>query len=157
MARTIIKHLQQPTDKTCMSTVLAMIAGVDVHAIVDKYHDGFLHRSIWYDTVLRDLNIPHLRGQIDHAELMSGFAHFLTVPSLNIVGDFHAVLLLWPESLVNPIVLDPNCLRPGKHYYCFEAPDDEPMAHSLVNWRVDVYVPLAGQGAELEVVNGLEG
>jgi hypothetical protein len=64
------------------------------------------------------------------------------------------VLLVWAESMVNPVVLDPNYLRPGKHYYRFEAEPNEPLGHTLINWRVDVYIPLADQGRELEIHDG---
>jgi hypothetical protein len=137
-----------------MSTVIAMISGRSVHEVIDTYDHEFCARNIWYDRPLRDYGITYLRGHLDRADLMSGFAHLFTVPSLNIPGDFHAVLLVWAIDQENPIVLDPNYLRDGKHFYVFEASPDEPMAHTLINWRVDVYIPLLQQGIGLEVERG---
>lgn len=150
---TQIRHVKQPTDNSCMSAVISMITTIPVTEVMTRYHDRLKSQEVWYDHILRDFQIPHIVGHVNRADLMSGYGHILTVPSLNMAGDFHGILVLWPAGSDQTVILDPNTNRPGKRYYC-QAPDpSNPLEYGLVNWRVDVYIPLAEGGKELEIID----
>lgn len=41
-----ITHVKQPTDDTCVSACLAMVLGVDVHQVIEDFHQQYVAREL---------------------------------------------------------------------------------------------------------------
>ncbi|SQA60902.1 Uncharacterised protein [Raoultella planticola] len=76
----------------------------------------FTIKPIWLDDALDYYKIPYFYGSQRKAELLYGFIYFLTVPSLNIQGGLHQILMsLTADRGIE--VFDPVMGRPGAKYY----------------------------------------
>lgn len=141
----MIQHQTQPTFNTCMSTCVAMIAGQPVNEVVERWHQAFHDKADWLDDALDYYKIPYFYGSQRKGALHEGFIYFLTVPSLNIQGGLHQILVsLTADRGIE--VFDPVKGRDGSKYYVYPNPqnDDEVRLHS---WCIDLSVPVAKQEA----------
>lgn len=139
----MLQHQTQPTFNTCMSACIAMVAGQPVDEVVARWHQSFHDKTDWLDDALDYYKIPYFYGSQRRAELLYGFIYFLTVPSLNITGGLHEILVsLTADRGIE--VFDPVKGRPGaKHYVYGEVTSpDEVCLHS---WCIDLSVPVVQQ------------
>ena len=140
----ILKHQQQPTHNSCMSACVAMISSQPVTDVVAQWHDKFHSKEAWLDDALDHYNIPYFYGHPKKAELLPDFVYFLTVPSLNIVGGLHQILVAVKKGLVVEI-LDPAKGREGAKYYVYgECRNSEEC--ELISWSIDLAVPVVEWG-----------
>lgn len=139
----MIQHQQQPTKNTCMSACLAMVAGQPVSDVVAMWHDKFHDKTDWLDDALDHYKIPYFYGSQRKAELLYGFIYFLTVPSLNIEGGLHQILVaLTAERGIE--VFDPCMGRTGAKYYIYgNTPGENEVL--LSSWCIDLSVPVLQQ------------
>lgn len=140
---TMLRHQTQPTYNTCMATCVAMVAGKHVDEVVARWHESFHAKTEWLDDALDYYKIPYFYGCQRRAELLFGFVYFLTVPSLNITGGLHQILVaLTNERGIE--VFDPVKGRPGAKNYVYGKPTSANEV-SLISWCVDLSVPIAQQ------------
>lgn len=142
----MLQHQMQPTFNTCMATCVAMVAGQPVDEVVERWHQKFHDKTDWLDDALDYYKIPYFYGSQRKAELLYGFIYFLTVPSLNIKGGLHQILMsLTAERGIE--VFDPAMGRPGSKYYVWgEAQNDDQFG--VISWCVDLSVPVVQQKGE---------
>lgn len=139
----MLQHQQQPTFNTCMSACVAMVAGQPVAEVVERWHQSFHDKADWLDDALDYYKIPYFYGSQRRCELLYGFIYFLTVPSLNIQGGLHQILVsLTADRGIE--VFDPARGRPGSKYYVYGIPtsDDEV---ELISWCIDLSIPFVQQ------------
>ena len=143
----MLQHQQQPTFNTCMSACIAMASGQPVDEVVERWHQNFHDKTDWLDDALDYYKIPYFYGSQRRAELLYGFIYFLTVPSLNIQGGLHQILVsLTAERGIE--VFDPVKGRPGaKHYVYGERCSDDEV--SLISWCIDLSIPVVQQKENL--------
>lgn len=118
-----MKFVQQPTHDTCTSACLAMITGKPVEQVIAEYDhlhkSGESNSSIYLD----ENKIAHVEGGL-HGWVATCGLHLLCVPSLNIVGGLHNILLLVWESEEKGVfckqIFDPAMGREGKKYYTMQ-------------------------------------
>ncbi|HBT0444797.1 TPA: hypothetical protein MA058_003453 [Klebsiella pneumoniae] len=137
----MIKHLTQPTKDSCMSTCLAMVVGISAKESYDKYHTKLQKYEIWFDTILDEYKIPYYYGSPRSSRLSGTVLCFATVPSLNIQGVFHQILIQYEEGKFT--VFDPAQGRGGAKYYIpsNQKIDNELQVH-LESWLIDLVIPL---------------
>ncbi|EPK0710199.1 hypothetical protein [Enterobacter hormaechei] len=139
----MLQHQQQPTFNTCMATCVAMVAGQPVDEVVSRWHQAFHDKTDWLDDALDYYKIPYFYGSQRKAELLHGFIYFLTVPSLNITGGLHQILIsLTAERGIE--VFDPAKGRPGAKSYVYGDPKSEDEV-SLISWCIDLSIPVVQQ------------
>lgn len=129
-----------------MATCVAMVAGQPVDEVVARWHQAFHDKTDWLDDALDYYKIPYFYGSQRKCELLYGFIYFLTVPSLNIQGGLHQILMsLTAERGIE--VFDPVMGRPGAKYYVYgEAQNDAQFG--VISWCVDLSVPVVQQKGE---------
>lgn len=137
----MIQFQQQPTENSCMSACVAMVSAQPVKDVVQRWHDAFHDRSEWIDDALDFYKIPYFYGHPRNGELLYGFVYFLTVPSLNVKGGLHQVLMSLTADRKNIEVLDPNMGRDGCKYYVWGPEKAEDQA-TIISWTVDIAVPM---------------
>lgn len=136
----MIQFQQQPTKTSCMSACVAMVSGQPVEDVVQRWHESFHDKTSWLDDALDFYKIPYFYGSQRKGELLYGFVYFLTVPSLNIKGGLHQILMsLTADRGIE--VFDPNKGRKGCMYYVWggEQGGDQ---FVVTSWCIDLAVPV---------------
>ena len=129
-----MKHVTQPTHDTCIIACLSMLSG---HPVEDL---EILHRCFWEEgqpvhVGLTKLGVewkalPRLQNTLE-----AGKVYLATVPSLNLPGTFHQILLDCREPEI--LILDPAAMT-GKLYYSLDVIDG--MSVPLTSWILDYEV-----------------
>lgn len=113
----LIYPVQQPTDVTCSHACLAMVTGLPIERLVDRFGDRSL-RDEDEATILTELGIlpvPMSPYMLENPMPLAG-VYFLTTPSLNRPGDMHRVVAHYAHE-EGWTVFDPNEGRDGKQYW----------------------------------------
>ena len=114
-----MEHIQQPTATTCVHACLAMLAGVSVEGVIEKYgHPDGVYE--WEESSFAQrMGLDFIKYHTD--KVAPGRVYLITVPSLNIPNSLHRVVVDYREA-ENPVVLDPNMGKEGKaHYDCLDS------------------------------------
>lgn len=85
-------HVQQ-TSKTCASACLAMLLGESLVTIVNEFHDKYLEGSTTPYTYLKEKGLYPKRRYSDESSVEWDKVYLLAVPSLNMPGAMHSILL----------------------------------------------------------------
>ena len=114
--------IRQKDDVTCGIACAAMVAGVSFDVARRKRRkpitNGISSREM--SRLLSDLGVKFQRRM--HPEIRRTCPHIITVPSLNVVGGMHYVVMFF-DGRWN--VLDPQRGRKGKKFYSRNADDPE--------------------------------
>lgn len=102
-----MKLQKQPTDTTCVQTCLAMVLDVPVEDVIEEYGDKALS-TIEMLVVLRMKNIDF--NWLPQGALFVHGWYFIAVPSLNLRGGMHEILVHAGEDGIDK-VLDPSSLE----------------------------------------------
>lgn len=133
-----IKFVQQPTLDTCTSACLSMITGIDVNEVIRDFHDEWKNHKTNPSEYLSHKSIQHVVNKdVFNHTLEFGFAYLLTVPSLNIDGGLHHIILDLSGDLEK--VYDPNKGRDGKRYYVgWSSENIGDLEIALHGWMLDI-------------------
>lgn len=146
MQHTPLVHVTQPTGLTCTSACLAMITFKPVQDVVLEFDAAYNAHDTTPAEYLESLGYHPKRYYTDSFnELEPGHIYLLTVPSVNLNGLLHHVVLDFRDEL-DPVVLDPSRGREGKRYYVLQSAgelkdgddDFDPLATPMVSWIVDL-------------------
>lgn len=109
-----IKHRQQVTNTSCVAACLSMVTGVEQERIIGQMakHDG--GRSSLHDEYRQWVRMGYLPRRLPYGDMKFGAVMVATVPSLNLPGGNHRIVIDHRECLK---VLDPNEGREGKLFY----------------------------------------
>lgn len=130
-----IKHQTQLTPTSCVPACMAMISGVDQQSIIDdldRHHGscGSLH-----DEFCQWVRLGYLPQLVPWNSLRHGIVMLATVPSLNIPGGMHRIVIDLRDVLT---VYDPNKGRDGRRFYTED---------SLHSWSDLTTVEFCGRSA----------
>lgn len=114
MTKFVIKHVIQPTHNTCVSACMAMILDKDIDIIVNEFHDKYWENSIENNEFdyLDKHGVAYELCTARDQGIYEGTINYLSVPSLNIVGGIHAIIV---DARNGYVVYDP-CKPPYKSY-----------------------------------------
>ncbi|WOD12790.1 hypothetical protein RPW65_08100 [Pseudomonas sp. NyZ704] len=137
----LIVHQQQPTPDTCTCTSIAMICGMPAGEVIRRFHEGYMTRMFGFGRILDDLGIPYRAYQSDEDHVIDDAgAYLLTVPSLNIPGFLHHLVVEMDEE-GEWVVLDPVIGREGKRFYTASLPRSEAEL-MLAGYQIDAFVSI---------------
>lgn len=109
-----IQHQTQPTGTSCAHTCVAMVIGVPVQEILDKYGEGEEGLSFpTQDRIIRDYGFES--NTFEGNNLPPTGTFIVTVPSLNIEGGLHAIVIQMENDRWR--IYDPNTGREGAKTY----------------------------------------
>ena len=135
-----LEHQTQPTGMTCVCTCLAMLCGRPASDLIELYHHSYYNAKT---LDLADILVMEgfkftreMAGQVK--TMLPGAVYLLTVPSLNIKGGLHQILVDYRDP-ERPQVLDPAKGYAGRMYYTVDSieADEEDNAFLLFSWIVD--------------------
>jgi hypothetical protein len=124
-------HQQQPCNKSCVCTSIAMILGLPAAQVIADWHHKYQEEDASLRDILNGYGIEFRsfdtadRGGMNTAE--EGY-YLVTVPSLNFVGGNHQVAVELEGGLFS--VYDPQAGKPGIKYYV--GASDDPLAVPIV-------------------------
>ena len=116
----MIIHQSQPTHNSCVSACIAMLAGVPATEVTERFNDAY-HSQEDPNIIFRMLEAYNIEAvpRSSHAgNVHPGQVVIACVPSLNIVGGNHAVILDYSTEEFK--VFDPAEGIPGKKFYTTE-------------------------------------
>lgn len=133
-----IIHQMQPTGSSCICACVAMLTGKPVEEVVDKYHVHFFNnQSITLRDILEEEQFTVERGSESAGDLLApGHVYLLTVPSLNLVGLFHEIIVDYREAM-DVKVFDPAQGRKGARFYTLDNAHEDPKSFILASWIID--------------------
>lgn len=108
-----ITHQQQPSGDTCSSACIAMILNKPVVEVIEEFHDAYFENKISVAAYLarNDVNFREMYISEDPDWKL----YLAAVPSLNIIGGLHHILL--DLRYGDCVVFDPNKGRANIKYY----------------------------------------
>lgn len=132
-----IKH-QKQGDRQCVCTCIAMIAGIKKNTVVKRHHVKYMSNNNYgIDKILEDFGIGY--NTCDGNYLHKGKVYLATVPSLNMLGYFHQIIIDNRDGIQ---VFDPNRGVPGKNYYVTKVSPTSRKQILLRSWIIDYEVYL---------------
>jgi len=136
-----LKHQTQPCPVSCVCTSIAILAGRPAAEIVEKYHRGYRDGSVSVRTMLTELGIPFATfDSLDGGVMDQVGAYLVTVPSLNITGGTHQIVIEITEDDYH--VIDPVQGRAGRRYYTARGRALGDLEHELASFTLDAFVPV---------------
>ncbi|HEF0026997.1 TPA: hypothetical protein R8G57_001495 [Citrobacter freundii] len=132
-----IKH-QKQGDRDCVCTCIAMIAGIKKRIIRNRYHDRYMNEhNFKEDKILDDLGIKYTT--CNNSTVIKGKVYLATVPSINMLGYFHQVIIDARESMQ---VFDPNRGVKGRNYYVTKVSPTSSKQIKMHSWILDYEIYL---------------
>lgn len=148
---TEIKFVQQPTGDSCTSACLSMLTGIPIDEVIEKFHSDWKAKksnpAVW-------LNQNGFNYEVNHNPFCHtaewGSVYLLTVPSLNIVGGLHHIVMDLRSD--TEVILDPNYGKVGKKYYTgWSVKSESLLAVKLSAFLIDLtFIPQAAKRQEGE-------
>lgn len=114
-----IIHQQQPTEDSCVSACIAMLTGMDVNEVVQKFHSLYLNSYMTPYEYLTDRQVCLERLYSD-SNINESNIYMVAVPNLDQIARMHSVLVDRRDGKF--VVYDPKKGCEGKRYYI--GPDD---------------------------------
>ena len=103
----LISLQTQPTSCTCVQTCIAMALNEDVSKVIELIGKNSMNQKELIVSLER-FKIRH--NQFVFGDIVSEGWHFAAVPSLNISGGLHEILLHWNYE-TGMTILDPSPLK----------------------------------------------
>lgn len=138
-----IKLVQQPTADSCTSACLSMLTGIPVNEVISDFHHRWKDPNDGYDpsSYLMEKGCPFIVSRDPFNNfLVWGRVYLLTVPSLNVEGGLHHIVV--DVRGEEEKVFDPNEGKEGRRYYYgwSGATIKSPLAVKLHGWIVDLWL-----------------
>lgn len=91
-----LQHQTQPCPLSCVTTSVAILAGLPVEEVREKYHNDYREGNVTCRQIFNDLGIPFQSfDSMDRVglDICKPGGYFVAVPSLNIQGGMHQVVI----------------------------------------------------------------
>jgi len=132
----------QPCPTSCMSTCIAMLLNIPVEAVKHRHHDDYREgRSL--REILNSYGVPFesFDSAEPHSIDRSGF-WLLAVPSLNIEGGLHEVLVEFDKASSTWVIFDPRRGAEDRKFYSAAPDQDGPLARPLSGFSTDAFISI---------------
>lgn len=136
-------HQRQPTQKSCVSTCLAMLAGIPAEEVVAKHHIDYYERKRSALAIMEDLGIVAVPlSALLNQETYKGCLYLVAAQSINYPQTSHQIILDCRSGLEGGYrIYDPQMGNDQYHYYIPHYVEEtclEPLAVRLVGgWFAD--------------------
>lgn len=138
MSRHIV-HQMQPCPVSCVSTCLAMVAGLPASGVINRFHDEYRAGGLSLRQMLDELGVPFKSfDSADEAFLGWEGAYICTAPSLNIQAGTHQIII--EVTADDYWVVDPVMGRPEKLYYVKRGAAELPEQVELGGYSLDAFI-----------------
>lgn len=134
-----INLVEQITNDSCVTACLAMVTGLDVHEIYREFHeDYFVKHTQTIHRYAAQKGVDLAPVHTCYNSLAEPGVYLVTVPSLNIVGGLHEIVIDTRDGFIN--IYDP--VRKGRYRYVSYADvgDCGVLEVQLKSWLVDYRV-----------------
>lgn len=137
----LIKHQMQPCPVSCVSTCIAMVAGIPAAEAVERFHKRYREEHLSLRNILDELGIPFTSfDSADDSCLGDEGAYLCTAPSLNIVAGTHEIII--EVTGEDYFVIDPVMGREDRKYYVKRG-EASGLAIDLGGFTIDAFISAA--------------
>ncbi|MNG79336.1 hypothetical protein D3C81_442040 [compost metagenome] len=137
----LIVHQTQPCQTSCVATSFAMLTGLPIGSL-SWLHKWYREEDASLSEILSRIDMPFIDKRTSerwNLDIEFVGVYLATVPSLNIKGGYHQVLIEMTDDTW--IVHDPNRGNEGKWYYTAPGVEDSPLAFGLAGgYTLEVWV-----------------
>lgn len=135
-----LQHQTQPCPYSCVCTSVAILAGVPAQQLVEKYHQGYRDGTVTVRQILDGAGLKYVTfDSLDGGDLSEEGAYLVTVPSLNLTGGNHQIVIEVAED--DYYVIDPVKGRTNRHYYVKRGDVSSVLEFELGGFRIDAFFP----------------
>lgn len=123
----MLAHQTQPCPVSCVVTCVAIITGWPVEAVKKRFHVRYRETDLTLGGIFRELNIPFTNFQTADSPSIGDLDGVILVgvPSLNIQGGMHQIVINMYQESMEWSVYDPNEGMEGKLFYSAVPNDPE--------------------------------
>jgi hypothetical protein len=133
----LFRVVTQPTDTSCVSACISMMTGLSIDIVMEEFRDQYQKHEIGIEEYLRKRTaLPFYHTQIFDEETVS----FVTVPSLNIRGMNHQILIVCHDDSWS--IYDPNTGIEDKGMYSANPNKEDTNQFPLKSYHIDFSVDL---------------
>lgn len=134
----LIKHQMQPCPVSCVSTCIAMVAGIPAAEAVRRFHRDYRNNGMSLRKILNELKVPFTSfDSADENSLGDEGAYLCTAPSLNIVAGTHEIIIEVTGD--DYFVIDPVMGREDRKYYVKRG-EASGLAIDLGGFTIDAFI-----------------
>jgi ABC-type bacteriocin/lantibiotic exporter with double-glycine peptidase domain len=113
----ILTPVQQTLDTNCTSACIAMITGLDIDRITTEFHDKYIGMELEPTDYLRKLGFSFRKCLTVERKLKPDYIYLVALPSLNIKGAMHNIVIQTSSDGKRWYIIDPNEGREYKEVY----------------------------------------
>lgn len=133
-----IELVNQVDDKTCASACISMLTGMPIDKVIEEFHGDYLALNIDIGDYLRSKGFVVRDAYSKERLLKPGSVYLLCVPSLNVVGGLHEVVVDIRDVFE---IYDPQAGRKDKKYYVYGVGlYDDPLAVEFKGYVIDAEI-----------------
>lgn len=114
---TLITHVQQTLSNNCVSACLSMITGKTIDEVTAEFHQPYVDMQTEVSDYLDANGVTYQRLYAGERNIKPDTAYLAVVPSLNIPGALHQIVIETTTDGEQWWVYDPNEGREGKQSY----------------------------------------
>ena len=117
-----VVHQMQMTDTSCVPACIAMVTGFSQGGIISQMASHGGSSGSLREEFRQWVRMGYLPRLLPYNELIDGKRRVMlaTVPSLNILGGNHRIVIDYTDPEEGPTILDPNDGREGKLFYTMD-------------------------------------
>lgn len=142
----ILSHQQQPCNKSCVSTCLAMLFNVPAQVMINRHHEEYWVKGVGLGTILERYGFtpfyPKVISRNPLTDLDYDAIVLVTVPSLNNPGGTHQIIAQFWEDEFKWHVIDPQRGTGSKFYTHDAAEVNDQDCFLLSSWMADAVIPI---------------
>lgn len=131
----------QPCPTSCVSACVAMVLNIPVAAVMADHHDAYHNQNRSFREILNSSGASFTSfDSCDRQSLEESGIYLLTVPSLNIEGGNHEILVEYDDDVCRWAIYDPRRGGKGKRYYSAAPDQEDENARKLSGFSIDAYL-----------------
>ncbi|QHJ80706.1 MAG: hypothetical protein [Bacteriophage sp.] len=134
---------QQPCNRSCVSTSIAMILGLPAKVVIDRWDEEYHRDGVSLRTILDHYKIPFksfdTADRNGMADCPSGY-YLVTVPSLNFIGGNHEIVVALDNEKCLYMAYDPQQGTGAKYYTSNAEITDGLGVHITGGYTLDVCI-----------------
>jgi len=141
-----MKHVQQQTLNSCMSSCISMITGIDINEVIEQFGNDYISQQngqdhLIFKYLIKNGFVPYSGDELSisgSVSILPDYFYILGVPSLGKKGKWHAVVVYFEDD--EPVVLDPMYGKGLSYVYGIYANNDNLIDMSDVETIFDVAI-----------------
>lgn len=139
--KSLVNHVTQTGPFNCVSACIAMVSNKDIDLVTKEFHDAYRSNKLEVYDYLTALGVPFTRLLADDRYVKPDMVYLACVPSLNIVGGQHYIVIEVDKTGKSWLIHDPNNGRENVKYYLSGSISDSDKQVSISAYDLHYAIP----------------